>query len=190
MSDANRSRILAHALGLFVSHGYDGVGVQTIAEKAGITKPTLYHYFGSKSGLLESLLTERLEPLFDDLLKAAEYRHDVSNTLVAIARRTFSFARENKLLQKFYLTLWFAPPESEAYALSHPYYERQFRMIEKVFLEASKDHGNMKGRHKAYAVTFIGMLNNYISLSVNGLVELDEKLVQQSVHQFMYGIFS
>lgn len=46
----NRERILQCALELFYAKGYDAVGVQEIAQKAGITKPTLYYYFGSKYG--------------------------------------------------------------------------------------------------------------------------------------------
>jgi hypothetical protein len=34
------------------------------------------------------------------------------------------------------------------------------------------------------------MLNNYISISVNGLAQLDDKLRYQAVHQFMHGIYS
>ena len=48
----NRERILQCALELFYAKGYDAVGVQEIAQKAGITKPTLYYYFGSKYGLI------------------------------------------------------------------------------------------------------------------------------------------
>ena len=51
----NRSAILSNALRLFAARGYDAVGIQEIVDEAGITKPTLYHYFGSKQGLLESL---------------------------------------------------------------------------------------------------------------------------------------
>ena len=43
----NRERILQCALELFYAKGYDAVGVQEIAQKAGITKPTLYYYFGN-----------------------------------------------------------------------------------------------------------------------------------------------
>ena len=50
----NRERILQCALELFYAKGYDAVGVQEIAQKAGITKPTLYYYFGSKYGLCTS----------------------------------------------------------------------------------------------------------------------------------------
>ena len=59
-----------------------------------------------------------------------------------------------------------------------------------MFLLATNDHGNMRGRHQAYAATFLGMLNTYIGLGLNGVVELDDQLVIQAVHQFMHGIFS
>ena len=48
----NRELILNAALDLFYARGYDAVGVQEIVDRAGVTKPTLYYYFGSKLGLL------------------------------------------------------------------------------------------------------------------------------------------
>ena len=42
----NRQLIMEKALELFCARGYDAVGVQEIAEQSGITKPTLYYYFG------------------------------------------------------------------------------------------------------------------------------------------------
>lgn len=56
----NREKILRCALELFYHKGYDAVGIQEICQSAGITKPTLYHYFGSKYGLLEVLLEHEL----------------------------------------------------------------------------------------------------------------------------------
>ena len=41
----NKETIMTCALDLFYARGYDGVGVQEIADAAGITKPTLYYYF-------------------------------------------------------------------------------------------------------------------------------------------------
>ena len=54
----NRQLIMEKALELFCARGYDAVGVQEIAEQSGITKPTLYYYFGSKQGLMETILEE------------------------------------------------------------------------------------------------------------------------------------
>ena len=56
----NKERIMESAKDLFYARGYDAVGVQEIADGAGITKPTLYYYFGSKLGLLKALLENGL----------------------------------------------------------------------------------------------------------------------------------
>jgi AcrR family transcriptional regulator len=186
----NRSQLLDCALRLFVAYGYDGVGVQRIVEEAGITKPTLYHYFGSKLGLLETLLGERFEDFYAQFKSAAEYHRDLPLTLNGMARVTFAFARNQPELYRLHLSLWFAPSSSDAYRAVAKLHERQYAVVEALFREAARDHGNMKGRHRAYAATFLGMLNNYVSLALNGRIELNDSLVHQSVHQFMYGIFS
>ena len=49
-------RILATALDLFAIKGYDATSVREICEAAGITKPTLYHFFGSKDGVFQALV--------------------------------------------------------------------------------------------------------------------------------------
>lgn len=58
----NRSTILDCSLSLFAAKSYDAVGVPQMVEAAGIKKLTLYHYFGSKHGVLEALMQERFTP--------------------------------------------------------------------------------------------------------------------------------
>jgi TetR/AcrR family transcriptional regulator len=186
----SRTGLLDHALLLFAAHGYDAIGVQQIVDAIGVTKPTLYHHFGSKLGLLKALLAERLTPLHVAIETAATYRHDVAATLADVARTTFAFAQANPELYRLYLSLWFAPAESEAYRAALPFHERHFVALETMFGAAAVDHGNMTGRHRAYAATFLGMVNNYASLALSRHTELDETLVRQAVHQFMHGIFS
>ncbi len=86
--------------------------------------------------------------------------------------------------------MWFAPPESDAFKAIKAINEKQQQIMETFFLRAAQDHGNMKGRHRAYAATFLGMLNTYIALALNGYAELDARLAKSAVHQFMHGIFS
>ena len=59
----NKEKILKIALKLFAEYGYESVGVQTLCEKSGITKPTLYYYFGSKEGVLKQILEENYASL-------------------------------------------------------------------------------------------------------------------------------
>jgi len=188
--NVNREKIMDSALRLFANYGYDGVGVQQLVEAAGITKPTLYYHFGSKQGLLETLFAERLDELCIALAEAAKYRHDLPLTLTKITQAVFGFARAHPDLYRLHLSLWFAPEQSDAYKVAVRFHERNFAVLEKLFREAAGDHGNMKGRHRAYAATFLGMLNNYVALSVNNYATLNDQLTYQSVHQFMHGIYS
>ena len=185
----NRSKILACAINLFSSRGFDAVGVQEVADAAGLKKPTLYHYFGSKSGLLKTVLDETFVDLFDSLQKV-EYNRNVVTPLEAIAKYYFDFAHKRHAFYRMQLSMWFSPPESDAFKAVVAVNEKQQKILEDLFLKAANDHGNMKGRHQMYAATFLGMLNTYIALALNGYAKLDDDLVRKTVHQFMHGIFS
>lgn len=186
----NRSTILARALELWSERGYDAVGVQEIVDLAGITKPTLYHYFGSKRGLLDALIDERSAALRDSLTVAADYHGDLVLTLETVVRAYFDFATKEGPFYRMQLGFWFAPPQSDEHAAVIDRNLGQHAALERLFEAAAADHGNMRGRHKAYAATFLGMINTYIGLWLNGYASLDDKLVYQAVKQFQHGIYS
>ena len=51
-----RDRILDEALTLFAENGYDGTGVEQIAERVGIKAPSLYKHFKGKEDILNALI--------------------------------------------------------------------------------------------------------------------------------------
>ena len=51
-----KDRILDSALTLFAERGYDGVGVDLIAEKAGLKGPSIYKHFKGKEEILDTLI--------------------------------------------------------------------------------------------------------------------------------------
>jgi AcrR family transcriptional regulator len=55
-ADQTRRRILEAAYELFYRKGFTRVGVDVIAERAGVTKRTLYYHFTSKDELLAAVL--------------------------------------------------------------------------------------------------------------------------------------
>ncbi len=186
----NRALLLQCALDLFAARGYDAGGVQEICEAAGVTKPTLYHYFGSKQGLMQALLGEQEGALTRSVRAAAEYHGDLPLTLTTVAKAYFAFARQQSAFYRLQLAMWFAPSESEASTLVAPNSQEQSQIIESLFLQAVHDHGNMRGRQRAYATTFVGLINTYINLWLNGYVDLNDDLVYRAVHQFQHGIYS
>jgi AcrR family transcriptional regulator len=185
-----RSLILDRAMGLFAARGYDGVGVQEIVEAAGVTKPTLYHYFGSKQGLLKAVLATRAAELDAVLAHAAAYNRDLPLTLRRVVTAYVDFAHRNPVFMRLVLSLFFSPPESEGHRGVAALNDRQFAAMRDLFVKAAKDHGNMRGRHMLYAASFLGMINNCIGLGLNGYLALDAAIVERSVHQFEHGIYS
>lgn len=59
MKETTRSRIIAAADALFYAHGLRSVSVDAIAERAGVTKRTLYYHFQSKDELIAAYLAAR-----------------------------------------------------------------------------------------------------------------------------------
>jgi TetR/AcrR family transcriptional regulator len=187
---SNRSALLERALGLSAERGYDAVGVQEICDAAGVAKPTLYHYFGSKRGLLEALVRERYEPFVAALARAAEYSGDLPRTLEQVVDAWFRFAREEPTLCRLVLALWFASPASEAVQATATAARAQRAALEEMFARAAADHGNMRGRQRTYAMTLLGTVQTYVGLALGGELELDAPLVHRAVHQFSHGIYS
>ncbi|MFH1059808.1 MAG: helix-turn-helix domain-containing protein [Pseudomonadota bacterium] len=186
----NREKILAEALHLFAAQGYEAVGVEAIARAAGVTKPTLYHYFGSKAGLLEELLQVNFLALLDAVRPALAYARDLPLTLYRTAHAYFGFARAHPEFYRMQLAMWFGPQDGEPFRAVQPWGQRQQELLTALFAAAAQDHGNMKGRQQRYAATFLGMINTMIGLQLHGLATLDDELVFKVVHQYMHGIYS
>ncbi|MDH7795124.1 MULTISPECIES: TetR/AcrR family transcriptional regulator [unclassified Beijerinckia] len=72
---STRGKIIAAAEKLFYAEGIGRVSVDAVAEKAGVTKRTLYYHFTSKDELIEAYLTARDQPnlvLFQRWFEAAD----------------------------------------------------------------------------------------------------------------------
>ena len=65
------SQILDVASEHFGTHGFASTSVATIAEHAGISKPLIYNYFGSKEGLYEACLDRGGALLADEMERVA-----------------------------------------------------------------------------------------------------------------------
>lgn len=70
-----RERILGVATEMFSQRGYSACSVAQIVAKAGVTKPVLYYYFGSKGGLFRAILEEARQR-HEQLLERAASRQD------------------------------------------------------------------------------------------------------------------
>jgi TetR/AcrR family transcriptional regulator of autoinduction and epiphytic fitness len=74
--DRRKSEIVAVALKILSTSGYQGMSLEEVAEQADIAKATLYHYFPGKDALvaaaLEALTTDVLDRLRHELAAAGD----------------------------------------------------------------------------------------------------------------------
>ena len=190
----NRQLIMEKALELFCARGYDAVGVQEIAEQSGITKPTLYYYFGSKLGLLKTLIEETFQEFRIILHEAADMEQRIEETLYQVAHRYCMFFESDREFYMLFMALFYSARENEAYQAVKPYVAEFYDMIVDVFGRAADQLGNMNGRQRQFAIGFIGTINHYLILQFEEGEEnggkIQEEEIDAVVRQFMYGIFS
>lgn len=97
-----RDRILNEALTLFSENGYDGTGVEQIAEKVGIKAPSLYKHFKGKEDILYALIdiTEaRYEEFFGSnrhIGKLPESKEEFMQTAI----KKVSFTMNDPMIRK------------------------------------------------------------------------------------------
>jgi AcrR family transcriptional regulator len=70
--DERRRQIIAAGNALFAEHAYEEISMREIAQRAGISKALLYHYFPSKTELFKAAVQEHAEDLAELLKPAAD----------------------------------------------------------------------------------------------------------------------
>jgi len=108
----SNDRILQKALGLFSEKGYDATSVREICEAAGITKPTLYHFYGSKEGVYRAIVEGALERFRADMVRALVGEGTLRNRLVRMACAYVDATVREPDLARFIMALIHNPPRS------------------------------------------------------------------------------
>jgi len=166
--DDQRAAILICAAFLFAQHGYSSTSMNEVAERCGLSKAALYHYFQDKYTLLvtiaESHLT-LLETVVDEVLQQklnskdrlyrlivcfvekyaeAQNEHMVLTEGVRFLReedRERIYRREKKLVDEFSAVITELRPEISSSLLSKPITMLLFGMMNWMFTWLKKDGG-------------------------------------------------
>jgi TetR/AcrR family transcriptional regulator len=109
----SNDRILKKALELFSEKGYDATSVREICEAAGITKPTLYYFYGSKEGVYRAIVEGALGRFQADLIRALGGEGSLRDRLVRMAQSYVEGTRREPDLARFVMALIHNSPRSE-----------------------------------------------------------------------------
>ena len=123
MSEPTQDRILAGALKLFSSKGYDATSVREICAEAGITKPTLYHFYGSKEGVYRVLVDGILDEFRTEMGRGLETPGSTRERLKRVARAYFVIANERRELVRLIMSLVYNISTAAPVTTFHEFYE-------------------------------------------------------------------
>jgi AcrR family transcriptional regulator len=79
-----RQDILEAAAAVFWERGYSAGTTKDVAQRVGLSQPTIYHYIGSKSTLLEEIVSEVYAQVLKGLEEARKLEHNPEERLRAI----------------------------------------------------------------------------------------------------------
>lgn len=108
----SNDRILKKALELFSEKGYDATSVREICEAAGITKPTLYYFYGSKEGVYRAIVEGALGRFRAEMIHALSGAGSLRDRLVRMARTYVEATRREPDLARFAMALIHNSPRS------------------------------------------------------------------------------
>jgi len=180
--EIRRQQILEAATRLIGLQGYNGLTVQELARKCGLTNGGLLYYFGSKEQLLVAILEERDRQesaiVHADLERAAGgditlSRRNVLHAFRAIMRRSAT----NPELLRFYIVL-----QSEALNRDHPaheYFLRREAMVLREFTRMLTDHAeNPKSAARQMLAVIEGLEHQWLRADqeFDLLAELDKAI--------------
>lgn len=155
-------RILDGATTLFVHHGYHGISMREIAERAGVSKPALYYHFRDKEDLFLAILTANIERIERIVLAAQREETTARRQIGRILREIMANAPEqHAIIRLATQELAHLGPNAQT-AFGQLYHEKFTRLIETILAEGMA-RGELRGLN-AHQVAWIllGMMYPFI----------------------------
>lgn len=178
-----KKSILSKATHLFSEQGYDSVGVNEIVVQCGITKPTLYYYFGSKENLLKTIITGNGETLRTKLREKCAAQTEFEKKLISVADEYLRFTSENREFFRLYLSLIFTPPSNRSFEIAKLEAEAIQSFIETIF----DGEPNYRDKKSFFTATFIGQVNMFSTLILNNYISYSKTYAQTLITMYLNG---
>ncbi len=136
--DVRKKEILDAAERLFGEKGYDETSIQAIIDHVGIAKGTFYHYFSSKSELLDALMeriVEEIRAVLDAIMERGEL--DALGRIVAASASFANMGKGRERLMEYI--------HEERNAHIHLKIEKKVIPLVAPYLERIIEEGNAEG---------------------------------------------
>jgi AcrR family transcriptional regulator len=161
-----RYRLLKSAIELFGQKGYAGTSVNDIVSAANVTKPNLYYYFTSKSGIYYSILNNLFSE-FDVILEQVKDKTGSSRSrLSEMCCEIYQHFTDNLDAARMIYSVYFGPPlgspdfDFDAYRIKH------YQLIEEI-IQVGIQAGEFKsGNSFEMTLAVVGLMHTAIELEI------------------------
>lgn len=130
-----RARLLTEALRLFTSSGYAATSVREIVEAAGVTKPVLYYYFGSKEGLYLEIMAGIRQAFEERVMELQILSGSVRERLIHFLTGMFNGAQENLQAVKLAYAIFFGPTQGAPFIDFQSFFDRTLEIVDELIAE-------------------------------------------------------
>ncbi len=185
-TNTKRSSIRHAALALFKQYGIAKVSMNEIARQANVAQATLFNYFGSKSGLIEFLLT--------DLMDQQMERHiTVLNSDLSFPEKTRRLLLGEVEILKEISFVYREPGGSEHAAIQALFAKYQKEKVMPFYLQyirKGQADGHIPAHYPAQTIAiYMEMYRSQLSRMFEMLPDVEhEELLQDLVELFFYGL--
>ncbi len=184
--------LLEVSLRLFTEIGYENTGVAAIVSEAGVTKPTMYHYFGNKEGLLVSLLDLYGKGMLELFEAELSYQGDVNGSLERLVIAYMNYVKRRPMFFRLYHQLNNSPWQSDSNRLIMPLQNAINNEVLSFFETVAKHHTNLQGKTSWMSFSLIGLMDTYMlkHLREDTLDTVNDTSCRLVAKQFLYGVFA
>jgi TetR/AcrR family transcriptional regulator len=175
LDEQTRGRLLRAAVNVFDRKGYAAASVREIVEIAGVTKPALYYHFGSKEGLLTSVLEAAAGEFTRAMERGVSRPGTARDRLSAICADLHGLFREHVPVVRVAHSVFFGPVEG-APKFDFTTFDREMERTVRQIVEDGQAAGEITASVSPsdIALVILGIIGVFATRHMhNGLEPLD-----------------
>ena len=186
----NKAKIFMAAALLFAEKGYNGVSMREISETTGLSKPTIYYYFGNKEGIYTALVETGLNYQRDLFQEIFDRNIPFKNKIIEVIKLRFQQVKDFPEFAKFFLIL-FTSLEKLPFLqkIINEASARRQLFIELIKQGITYGEFGPRANPKVTAEILVGALFHYISMQLNCKDNiLSDQLAEEIVETLFRGL--
>lgn len=177
--EQTRQQILDAAFDLFAREGFSKTSIAAIAQKAGVSKGLIYHYFGSKKEMLDAIFGQLVE-IGDEMLDFPDH-FTSADKIRQVLEQTFEFIEKQTDTGRLMISLALQP---ETFSSLKPKIDAVNERQMGLYVKMLEELGYNQPELEAYKLGAImdGILLGYTTMGNEyPLKKMKDKIIEEYV---------